>query len=230
MKILGYTLLSIVALVALVFLLWIPWGGHDKTPIENLPWQIDVLPDGTTRVFGLTLAKSTFDDAQRRFGSDIDLGIVARPGEIGSLEAYYSEFTAGVMAGKLVLAADVDKATVQRMRERATKWVYMESTTREYLLDTSDQASAIKTPIATIAFIPSVSIDENTVTRLFGAPRERLRTDQNTEHLLYPAKGLDVTLHVKGKDVLQYVAPREFAKLRDPLLQASRANAAKKTD
>jgi hypothetical protein len=37
------------------------------------------------------------------------------------------------------------------------------------------------------------------------------------EHFLYPAKGLDLILDRKGKEVLQYVAPRDFARLREPL-------------
>jgi hypothetical protein len=228
MKILGYTLFSIAALVALVFILWRPSGHRDAKPIENLPWQIERLPSGDTKVFGLTLTKSTFEDARRRFGPDLDLAVIAAPGETGSLEGYYGDFTAGVMAGKLVLAAAIDKPTVERLRARAVKSDYMQSATRRYTLTPDDRAFAEQTAIATITFVPSASIDAENVTRLFGAPAERLRVDENTEHLLFPEKGLDVTLNTKGKDVLQYVAPRDFARLRDPVLKASRANAGKK--
>ena len=36
-------------------------------------------------------------------------------------------------------------------------------------------------------------------------------------HLLYPEKGLDVVVDAEGKELLQYVAPRDFALLREPL-------------
>ena len=36
-------------------------------------------------------------------------------------------------------------------------------------------------------------------------------------HLLYPDKGLDVVVDGNGKELLQYVAPRDFAELREPL-------------
>jgi hypothetical protein len=36
-------------------------------------------------------------------------------------------------------------------------------------------------------------------------------------HLLYPEKGLDVVVDSDGKELLQYVAPRNFAELREPL-------------
>lgn len=230
MKVLGYTLLSILALVALVFFLWRPSGEHNGKPIENLPWKIDSLADGGTRVFGLTPGTSTFRDAHARFGPDLELGIIAAPGEAGSLEGYYGDFVAGVMTGKLVLAAAVDKPTIERLRARAVKSEYMQSATRRYTINSDDRAQAEGTAITTITFIPAASIDADTVARLFGAPAERLRVSENTEHLLFPAKGLDVMLNDKGKDVLQYVAPRDFARLRDPVVAASRANTEKKAD
>jgi hypothetical protein len=37
-------------------------------------------------------------------------------------------------------------------------------------------------------------------------------------HLLYPPLGLDVVVDGDGKELLQYVAPRDFERLRAPLL------------
>jgi hypothetical protein len=51
----------------------------------------------------------------------------------------------------------------------------------------------------------------------FGAPAERIRQGETLEHFLYPARGLDIVLDSKGKEVLQYVAPADFARLRAPL-------------
>jgi hypothetical protein len=51
----------------------------------------------------------------------------------------------------------------------------------------------------------------------FGAPAERIRQGETLEHFLYPAQGLDIVLDSKGKEVLQYVAPADFARLRAPL-------------
>jgi len=55
------------------------------------------------------------------------------------------------------------------------------------------------------------------IVQRFGQPAERVRTAENIEHLLYPDKGLDVVLDSDAKELLQYVAPREFARLREPL-------------
>ena len=189
--------------------------------LEGLPWQIEILPYGETKVFGLIPARSTLDDARRRFGMDMEIAVLAAPGEPGSLEAYSSNVTAGVIMGKMILVAAVDKETVARLRQRAVKAEYMDGTTRKYILHPDDVALAWRTPIAGITFIPTASLDEQTVLRRFGVPGERIRVDGRIEHFLYPEKGLDLALDSKGKEVLQYVAPRQFARLREPLIKVA---------
>ena len=190
-------------------------------PLSGLPWQIEILPNGETSVFGLIPARSTLDDARRQFGTDMQIAIVAAPGEPGSLEAYSSSVTTGVIMGKLILVADMDKQAVAKLRRRARKSEYMDSSTRKYLLHHDDLAHAWRAPIASITFIPAASLDEQTVLSRFGAPTERIRVTARVEHFLYPQKGLDLALDSEGKEVLQFVSPRQFALLREPLIKAS---------
>lgn len=211
--------IAIVAIVLIAsFLLWRP-AGNPPPPIEGLPWQIEALANGTSRVFGLELAHSTLDAARVRFGDDLEIGILAARGEAGSLEVYFNNVTAGVIIGKMILVAALDKTTLAGLRARSIRKKQLDATTYQYILDPDDLPQAWRAPIATITFIPAASIDAETVLKRFGTPHERLRTRDGLEHFLYPDKGLDVTLDDKGKEVLQYVAPREFARLREPLRQ-----------
>jgi hypothetical protein len=193
-------------------------GEHAQSPVVGLPWQIETLPDGGSKVFGLTLGHSSLGEARERFGNDMEVAVIAAPGESGALEAYYVNFTAGVFAGKLILTARVDQATVEQWRQRAVKSEYMNSTTRKFMLQRADLPRAYQAPIASIVFIPSASFDAEIALRRFGPPGVRIRTGEHVEHFLYPEKGLDLLLDARGKEVLQYVAPREFARLRDPLI------------
>lgn len=207
----------IVALVAAP-LLFPPGEGQAPVPTEEgLPWQIEILPGGGSKVFGLTLGAGTLGDALDRLGDDAQIAIVAAPGEAGALEAYWEAASAGFVTGKMILTLDVPPETLERMRLRAAKTEYMESATRKYTPQPDDRQAALGRPIAAIAFIPAVHLDEKMVIQRFGPPAERIRSAEHTEHFLYPAKGLDVRLDAKGKEVLQYVAPRNFARLRGPL-------------
>jgi hypothetical protein len=209
-----------VVLVAIALLLH-PGAERPTAPIEGQPWQVEPLPGGGSRVFGLTLAQSTIGDARLRFGEDMELGIIAARGEPGTLEAYYNSVTAGTILGKMILVAALDPGMVARLRERAVKREFMHDTTYRYILDPADLALAWGAPLAAITFIPVVSIDEQTALARFGPPQERVRTSEQVEHFLYPDKGLDLVLDAKGKEVLQYVAPREFERLRAPLRGAT---------
>ncbi len=215
--------IALAAIVLAVTLLRPTTGERNTQAITGLPWQIEILPDGHSKVFGLTLGASTLGDARQRFGSDMEVAVISAPGEAGSLEAYYPQVTAGVLTGKMILTAALDKESVERMRQRAVKKQHMESSTRKFSLDPDDLAQAYDTLIESITFIPSASFDADIAVSHFGQPAERIRMSERAENLLYPAQGLALTLDSEGKEILQYVAPKHFARLRDPLFnKASR--------
>lgn len=216
----------VVALVISAVILFLPLflpptgGSTGDRAIEGLPWQVEALADGNSRVFGLTLGATTLGQARTLLKGEMQLAIVAAPGETGSLEAYYEDFTAGAVSGKLILTARLPTATIEAMRSRGEKAEYMQSSTKKTALHADDLPVADAAVIAAAAFIPAVNLDEGMVTSRFGAPAERIRSSEQTEHFLYPAKGLDLRLDKEAKEVLQYVPPREFARLREPLLAA----------
>jgi hypothetical protein len=213
--------LALLALVIAVIVtpLFFLDSGHEPSAksAEGPPWQIEVLPDGSSKVFGLTIGTSTLADARSRLGVDMQLAIVAAPGEAGSLEMFYPNVRLGFVSGKLILTGDVAPATVAAMRERAVKTEHMEGVTRKSTLRAEDQEVALRAPIRAVGFIPSIDLDEDLVRQRFGPPAERIRSSEHLEHLLYPDKGLDLILDTQGKEFLQYVAPRDFAHLREPL-------------
>ena len=189
-----------------------------SVPSSGLPWQIETLPGGEAQVFGLTLGRSTLADARARFGTEMQLAVIAEPGEDGNVEGYYESVTAGFVAGKLIVTAELSPELIAGMRERAPKTQYMQSTTRRATLAPADEAAALAAPIRGLAFIPGAQLDEAVILERFGQPAERIRVNAHQEHLLYPGKGLDLVLDSKGRELLQYVAPARFDALRTPLL------------
>ena len=216
---------------------------------NGLPWQVELLPGGASKVMGLTLGAvatsdvaatsgalaasgasapqtaphqpSTLADAQQRWGENMQVAIIAAPGEDGTLEAFVDPAQAGFITGKLVVTAQLPAADIKAMRERAVKAEFMESTTRKYVLAPADMAAALRAPISALSFIPQANLDEDTVLARFGQPAERVRSNGHLQHYLYPARGLDLALDTEGKELLQYVAPAAFAQLVKPLRQAS---------
>lgn len=222
--------LSLIALVvvALVVPFFLPGAGKvaGVDPDSNLPWQIAPDGQGGSTVFGLRPGVSTLAEATQKLPADYELAIIAEPNEIGSLEAYYAQVPLGFVLARVILTLDAAPSAIEAMRERALKASHMESTTRKITLHPDDLAAAGSLPVRAISVIPTVNLDEATVVQRFGPPGERLAVSEKRTHLLYPQLGLDVVVDGDGKELLQYVAPRDFARLREPLAAAESAKTA----
>jgi hypothetical protein len=217
------TLFIAILLALLALPILFPAGEPTRyvVPEAGLPWQIEPLPDGTTRVFGLTLGRSTLEDARQRLGPEVQVALIVAPGEAGAVEAFYESIALGALTGKMVLTLETSPARRAQILARARKAEYMESTTRRITPDADDLAQLRAAVITAIVYIPAANLDESIVLQRFGVPAERIRDGEHREHFLYPDKGLDLQLDLKGKEVLQYVAPAEFHRLRDPLVSAA---------
>jgi hypothetical protein len=221
-----------VAVLALALLppLWQAWraaqGGAPVAvappPAHGLPWQVEALPGGAIRVFGLTPGVSVLADADPR-GDALQLALVARGDEVGVLEAYVEQFRAGHLAGRLVLAAAAGEAERAGWRTRSTGRDGGREGVWRHRLAPADRAQALRAPITGLTFIPAAQLDAPTLVQRFGEPAGRVRTGERLEHWLYPDRGLAITLDTEGREVLQYVAPAEFeARLHAPLRAAAR--------
>jgi hypothetical protein len=215
--------LSMIALIAIALVVPFLLPGLGKQqgvdPNANLPWQIELDGQGGSSVFGLRPGVSTLGEVRQRFGNDIDVAIIAEPNEMGTLEGYYSQVALGFVLARVIVTVDAQNDAISALRDRALRAKHMESSTHKITLNPEDLATIEKMPVKAISVIPSVNLDEATVIQRFGQPGERLVVSEQRVHLLYPEKGLDVVVDSDGKELLQYVAPRNFAVLREPLVK-----------
>lgn len=210
---LGLFVLLLVALAVYPFLV----PSEKEEVLTGLPWQIEILPDGSTKVFGIKPGVSQLYDALALLGNDMELAIIASADETGNLEMYYGSYQTGLLGGKLVLKASASELNIKRWQENAVKSEIMPSgKAKKYTLARDDVTQALKEQVTGITFIPSVNLDEEVILARFGDPEKRLQT-ADAEHFLYPAKGLDIALHEDSKEVLQYVMPGAFQQLVQPL-------------
>lgn len=211
-------ILGLVAAVIVAPLLF-NLGSPPPAPTQDgLPWQVTTSADGNSRVFGLNLGKGSLEDARARLAPDVQIGIIARGEEAGALEAYQDNLPPGFIGGRIIVTGDLSAETIRAMKSRAAVGKYMASGAQRFTLNPDDMATALRAPIKAISFIPAANLDAQTVVARFGHPVERIKTTEHTEHLLYPEKGLDAIVDSEGKELLQYVPPREFNTLRTPLV------------
>jgi len=207
-------------LIIILVLAIYPFVGMDRSSspkLTGLPWQIEILPDGHSKVFGLVPGVSSLQDAVTALGRDFDLAIVENETS-ASLEMYFSDYRVGMMTARMVLAASSNAADLRQWQQRAVKVEPMGSgKARKYLLADGDREVALHSPIRAIAFIPAVNLDDEILRKRFGEPAEKVDAEPGVSYYLYPEKGLAITLSAESKEVLQYVAPADFTSLRAPL-------------
>jgi hypothetical protein len=205
-------------LLIILVLAFYPFVFKDdsKQTLKGLPWQVELLADGSSQVFGLTLDKSTLGDAVDILGTDMELAVIAAGDEAGNLEMYYAHYRAGLLGGKLILATSRDDASTMAYRINAVKTEILKTGSRKYVLTQEDYEKAFQSIITNIAFIPAVNLDHDTIIKRFGQPGAIVHQDELV-HYLYPEKGLAIALSEEGKEVLQYVSPKLFSRLQEPL-------------
>ena len=191
--------------------------SDNSETLSGLPWQIEILPDSSTEVFGLHIGRSRLSDALEMLGNDMELAIVAASDETGDLEMYYGHYRAGLLSGKLVMQTELSKQKIKQWRDNALRSEYMATgQAKKYFLSPDDLPQVLNEVIMGITFIPAVNLDEDVILARFGEPEKRIQLSGVT-HYLYPKKGLDIALHEKSKEVFQYVPPDAFQQLTQPL-------------
>lgn len=193
-------------------------SDDDAKKVTGLPWQIESLPDGSTRVFGINIGQTSLGEAADILGTDRELAIIAAADEPGSLEMYYGHYRAGLLSGKLVLQTAVDAESLMRWRDAAVSSEYMSSgKAKKYKLSADDLPAALTRKITGITFIPAVDLDEEIIIARFGEPARKIKHGEAI-HYHYPDVGLDLALYAEAKEVLQYVSPAAFERLVEPLV------------
>ena len=188
-----------------------------------MPWQIERSVEGKTRVFGLELGVSTLTEAQRRFHELYEVSMFVREDGVKVVEAFFDSVTLSGLRARVVVVLDLTPEQLDGLYDRGVRISKLESGGRKVMVNDADLPGLASTPIASLTYIPRSHLKADMVETRFGRPSERIREtggDEVVEHWLYPHYGLDLALHEKGKEVLQYVQTDRFELLRKPLLEA----------
>lgn len=206
------------AIFALVFALLLP--SPPAQPAKNLPWQIELLDDGSTKVFGLTLGKSTLREAEQVFREEAVISMFAIDEGARVVESFFKKVTLSGLKAKIVVSLDYSQSELEGVFDRGARIATMGSGQRKITLSTEDVRDAMDRPIVTITYLPGANLDSKLVEKRFGEPARKISEKKSDMvHWLYPEKGLDIILSDEEKDVLQYTLPDRFNQLIEPLLE-----------
>lgn len=206
----------------LLILLLLPFFTHPPLPEREplFPWRILATPSGGSRVFDIELGVSTLDQARRSLKNDGEVSLFLSSSGIPAVEAYFDRLDLDGLKANLVLSLAVPEAEARAMYEAGARVSTSSGGDKRVSLTQTDlQRIATAYPISGITYLPGLDLSPDMIEHRFGAPARRVREPGSAaEHWLYPQQGLDITLNEKGKEILQYVHPKDFEVLLRPLL------------
>jgi len=204
------------SLFLLALAVMVPGGKvADKEP--KLPWDIVIDTDGNSTVFGLTIGVSTLKEAQEALQEEAKVNLFVSQDEQYSVEAYFRRIVISGFKADLVLSLDIDPTEVKAMYDRGARQKRVETGNKQVDLASEDFALMGSQKIGHITYIPSANLDDALVSTRFGEPSRRVTEKGGIVHWLYPQKGLDIGLNPEGKEVFQYLNPRDFNQALIPL-------------
>lgn len=192
-------------------------GGRTVDEAPKLPWLINTDSEGYTEVFGLTIGQSTLSEAEQAFSQQAKLSLFRSPEGDMDIEAYFDRIFLSGLKANIVLRMDVDEVSASKIFERGLRISQMGSGSKKVELAEEDRELMGRTTFELLTYLPAADLDPELIAKHFGDPEEKIRETEKTEHWLYPAKGLDIAVNSETKEVFQYVIPKNFHKVREPL-------------
>ena len=187
----------------------------------RLPWQIDVSTDGLSNVFGISLSKTSMREAIDLLGSFPDTALFEHKNGRRNVEAYFGSVNIEGITAKLVLEYELDENTLDRLISNSIKREGTPSGAFKYELDERDRIALLSSPITSITYVPFVEFDEDIILQRFGLATETVQINEHASFWLYPELGLSILYDTENKEVLQYVAPRDFYRIYDMVSEAT---------
>jgi hypothetical protein len=210
-----YWSIGIVSVLVLIGSFFMPDRPGDQ---DGLPWHIEHPAPGEARIFGLTLGASSAGEAERRFNEEAKPSLFQSPDGRLAAEMFFEQVTLAGLKARIVINIQVPAAELQAMYERGLR-ISGTGSGKKITPAPEDVARLRALPIGSLTYMPSVRLEEEIFSKRFGAPGQRIREKESgAVHWLYPQHGLDITLGGNEKPVLQYVPPRDFDRLLQPLL------------
>lgn len=207
------TLIAIVALVLAAGFLFAPEPDPELLkPRTDLPWQVTPNPDGSSQVFDLQLGNATLADALNKFGPVEKYAVFVHDEQTSDLEAYFGKVMFGPLKAKVVVQLEATEEQKSHLVARGGERQSSPSGDWKYELNPADRAQQATRKITAITYEPGTrGLDQAFFLSRFGEPASVLQENEQAVSWFYPDKGLSILIDDKGREVLEYVAPRDFA-------------------
>lgn len=180
-----------------------PSNEHEASA---LPWNASVNAQGQVEALGLTLGKSTTQDAMMLYGKETKIILFTdRSHQPVSVETFFEDMYIGYsLRGRLILTLETSAEQLEDMFSRGGRVKSADSGAHEITLAGTDLSLALTLPIRHLTYIPYPKIDESTLLQRFGQPREDTIGEDGIRRWHYTDRKLIILFDESGRKVLEF--------------------------
>jgi len=187
--------------------------GQDR-PVHDLnylPWEVSRLDNGSIRVFGVTLGKTSIQEANQIYASFAKTRLQditsANDTHSHQLIAIYDELSTGGLLGKIQLGYQLEPGDLAKIVKRIKTPAENEGDPQKiklYEIDSDTEMSLLSTPVSSITYIPSIDFGEDVIRQRFGQAAEELVINEDKQLWFYPELGLQIYIYANELDRFVY--------------------------
>jgi len=187
--------------------------GQDRpvNDLNYLPWEVNRLDNGSLRVFGITLGKTTIQEANQIYASFAKTRLQditsANDTHSHQLIAIYDELSTGGLLGKIQLGYQLDPevlAEIVKTANVSSEDQVDQKNTKLYAIDNKTEIELLNTPVSSITYIPAIDFGEDVIRQRFGQAAEELIINEDKQLWFYPELGLQVYIYTNELDRFVY--------------------------
>ncbi len=215
------TILAVILLILVALFLFAP--QQTNTPAENIyPWDIKT-SGGAVSVFGVTLGSSPLQQLMDKLRDEGETAIFADEGKPPTVETFFKNISLGGFQARLIAVIDAPGQAIEDWAGNARKISPQASGARKIKLGGVSLQQAKQRPVTAMTYLPRVAYDETIIRQRFGKPDSITRLSDSEQYWFYPDKGLILNLNADSREVLHYLQPSDYDRVRHEILAVASA-------
>ncbi|MBC8518805.1 MAG: hypothetical protein H8D24_00160 [Gammaproteobacteria bacterium] len=212
-----FTTLSLIAIAAVAILL-LP--DEDNSTSGTAPWEIIITPSGNSRLLGITIGESLLKEAQTVWQEEPEITLFLPENGEPKVEAYFQRIASGGVRASIVTEIKVDKPDLDYLINQGARISTQGDGSHKITLDGDGISLVENSIVSSITYMPKTDLTPQIIQQRFGEAGMKFSIEDGLEHWIYPQYGLDIILSTEGREVLQYVSPKDIDRLTTPLIEA----------
>lgn len=186
-------------MIGTTLLILVMGGNQSQHNSSYTPWSINVLENNKISVFGISLGKTTIQDANQIFASFPETRLLEENNR-QQLRAIYHEIQFDGLIADIELVYNLDDNTLQQLKTSAIP----EPDSSYFRLPENIEISLLNSTVSSLIYKPAIDYEMDIILQRFGTPHNEQRISDKILRWSYPESGLEIMIDDTGPDQFIY--------------------------